>query len=45
MTVTLRWIREAALLVGVKLKESVLNVVLIGPVQLGLEQLQRWLLA
>lgn len=45
MTVTLRWIREAALWVGVKLKESVLNVVLSGPMELGLEQLLHWLLA
>lgn len=45
MTVTLKWIREAAPWVGVKLQESVLNVVLIRPVELGLEQLQRWLLA
>lgn len=45
MTVTLKWIREAGLWMGVKLQESVLNVVLIGPVELGLEQLQRWLLA
>jgi len=42
---TMKWIREAALWVCVKLQESALNTVLIWPGQLGLEQLQRCLLA
>jgi len=41
----MKWIREAALWVCVKLQESALNTVLIWPGQLGLEQLQRCLLA